>query len=120
MVKLKRLVDDLLQNWYRAKYPDKKCEVCKGQFQLMHHHVEKSKSNFLRYGDKDNLIFMCKACHNKIHFDDHNVVSNYTLGRGKQWLDRIKRKSLIHISLTIPYLTKMKEKYEQVASKKHF
>lgn len=80
--------DRALQDWFRATYKGKKCEVCNAPFQVMHHHNEKSKSNAGRY-DHDNLIFLCHKCHSKITFGDNNIVATYSQKRGKEWLDRM-------------------------------
>ena len=86
--------DRALQDYYREKYKGHPCEVCGRPFDLMHHHVEKSKSNFLRY-DERNLIFLCRECHNKIHFQDHQVVSVYSIKRGKEWVDEMNKLRLL-------------------------
>lgn len=80
--------DRALQDWYRAKYPNKRCECCGMPFQVMHHHVEKSKSNAGRFLD-DNLIFLCHKCHSSIHFQNHNVVAIYSARRGEAWVQRM-------------------------------
>ena len=81
--------DKALQNWFRRIYPDKKCEVCFQPFQVMHHHLEKSKSNAGRF-NHDNLVFLCHRCHSKIIFGNHNVVATYSLQRGAEWLAKMK------------------------------
>ena len=81
--------DACLQNWFRAKYPKAKCEVCGRKAEVRHHHLEKSKSNAGRY-NHDNLIALCYSCHSKIIFGDHNVVAIYSIKRGKDWVDRME------------------------------
>jgi len=115
--KLKTKADRLLQDYYRAKYPDKKCEVCGNPFELCHHHVEKSKSNLLRYKEPLNLIFLCKKCHNALHFGVYNVVSIYTLKRGKKWERKLQKLSQDHIVLTENYLNNIIKYYDNKLSR---
>ena len=82
--------DKALQDSYRKAYSNEKCEACGAPFNLMHHHVEKSNSMYLRWLQPINLIFVCSLCHNKIHFGDRNPVSAYSIKRGVEWLDKIK------------------------------
>lgn len=81
--------DRALQDWFRREYKGTPCENCGVPFEVMHHHIEKSKSNAGRY-HHDNLIFLCHKCHAKITFDDHQVVANYTLKRGQDWFNRMR------------------------------
>jgi hypothetical protein len=104
--------DSALQDWYRKNYGNEKCECCGAKMQLMHHHIEKSKSNYLRFNHPENLIFMCRACHNAIHFGGHQKVSIYTLGRGgKKWVDKIHKLERISISLSIQDSKDIIQKY---------
>lgn len=112
--KLQSEVDAGLQNWFRANYSNYKCEGCGAPFELMHHHVEKSKSNAGRYYHP-NLIFLCKKCHNKIHFHDHQVVAIYSTKRGKKWveeMDKLRQKKTPAFS--IKQLLKIKKRYESI------
>ena len=86
--------DRALQDWFRATYPNNKCEVCGGQFQVMHHHIEKSKSNAGRY-EHDNLIFICHSCHSKITFGYNNVIATYSAKRGIKWVEKMQELSKI-------------------------
>ncbi len=81
--------DRALQDWYRWKYPDDKCEVCGVGAEVRHHHIEKSKSNAGRYLD-DNLVASCHKCHSKIIFGDNNVVAIYSVRRGEEWVARME------------------------------
>ena len=82
--------DRALQDYYRAFYPDRKCEVCGKKYQVCHHHIEKSKSNAGRF-NFDNLIFLCHKCHSRIIFGDHNVVAIYSIRCGREWLATMER-----------------------------
>src|SRR3990167_10324837 len=93
--KAKDEADRALQDAYRRNYPNEKCESCGQRFYCMHHHLEKAKSNFCRYY-KDNLIFICKKCHDAIHFGDNQIISRYTAKRGKKWvakMDKLKQET---------------------------
>ena len=94
--------DRALQDWFRAMYPNKKCEVagCRNTFSLMHHHLEKSISNAGRY-NHDNLIFICKFHHDKIHLsgDRAQIIAKYTITKGKDWvkrMDKLRKESKGH------------------------
>lgn len=80
--------DKALQNYFRTRFPSEICEVCGKKAEVRHHHIEKSKSNFLRFHG-DNLIALCHFCHSKIIFGDHQIVAIYSIGRGRAWLDKI-------------------------------
>ena len=82
--------DRKLQDWFRDTYPNDKCEVCGNPAQVRHHHIKKSKSNAGRY-HHDNLIALCHKCHSKILFGDNNVVAIYSIKRGPEWLERMKK-----------------------------
>jgi 5-methylcytosine-specific restriction endonuclease McrA len=104
--------DTALQNYFRRNFPDKKCEACGAPFQVMHHHIEKSKSNAGRYYH-DNLIFLCNACHSRIHFQDHNVVATYSARRGEKWVKRMgELKRIQRPPYTIKELLVIKEVYD--------
>jgi len=81
--------DTSLQKSYRRNYPNERCEACGKQFNLMHHHIEKCNSMFARWMQPDNLIFLCKECHQNIHFGNADAVSKYSIKRGTGWLKRI-------------------------------
>src|SRR3990167_2470568 len=81
--------DRALQDYMRREHKGEPCEVCGRQFQVSHHHLEKSKSNAGRFLE-DNLILLCHACHSKITFGDHSVVASYSLKRGPQWFTRME------------------------------
>lgn len=85
----KEQADRALQESYRRNYPDAKCEVCGKPFQVMHHHIFKSKSLFARYLCPENLIFICEKCHSQIHFYDNYPIVAYSIKRGKEWQHRI-------------------------------
>jgi hypothetical protein len=80
----------------------------------MHHHIEKSASNAGRYLD-DNLIFLCRACHARIHFQDHNVVATYSARRGSDWVEREKiLKTMRRPPYTIKELEEIRRMYETI------
>ena len=83
--------DTALQESHRRNFPNKKCESCGKQFNLMHHHIEKCNSMFARWMQPDNLIFLCKKCHQNIHFGNADAVSKYSIKRGTEWVKRIEK-----------------------------
>jgi 5-methylcytosine-specific restriction endonuclease McrA len=111
--RLKEKADRALQDWYRAEYEGEKCEACPAEFELMHHHLPKSQSNYGRYKQPANLIFLCKKCHNALHFGMYDVVSKYSLGRGKEWekeINHIRQQTDFRLKTT--YLNEVIEYYE--------
>src|SRR3990167_3541774 len=91
--KLQKECDTLIQTLGRAKMPQ--CEVCGQPTQVIHHWIEMSRSNNLRY-NWSNLIPLCNSCHAKIH----NVFGNSIVGglniaetiinkRGREWKKRM-------------------------------
>src|SRR3990167_10692320 len=85
--KLKAEADRSLQDHFRRikKY----CGLCGGIYQVMHHFIWKSQSNYLRYVEK-NLIFVCNKCHSKFHaFPDPTYPIKVAKMRGQKWVDYI-------------------------------
>ncbi|MEK9208200.1 MAG: hypothetical protein AAB922_06960 [Patescibacteria group bacterium] len=39
----------------------------------------------------DNMVFLCKFCHDKIEFGDLNVVARYSLNKGEEWVERMNK-----------------------------
>lgn len=79
-------LDRLFQELSRGK----KCEFCGKPAQCIHHLIEKSRSEYLRY-DVKNACPVCLHCHNEIHLghikplisDYLRMYENISL---KQWL----------------------------------
>jgi 5-methylcytosine-specific restriction endonuclease McrA len=86
---LKKKADRALQDWYRAKYPDNRCESCNAPFQVMHHYVPKSQSAGLRF-EHDNLIFLCHGCHFRHHRTGDPDVMGTVEVRGLKWVARVR------------------------------
>ena len=104
--------DRSLQDSYSRAYPTEKCESCGFQFDLMHHHIEKSQSLFARYMQPANLVFLCKECHNLIHFYNRNPVSAYSIKRGEAWQkEMVKMRCQVKPSLGIKALKEIEEYY---------
>jgi len=81
--------DKALQDYYRALHL--KCEVCGARAEVMHHFIEKSKSNYLRYVDI-NLIPLCRRCHFRHHTcGDTTIHAKIILKRGQEWLQELLR-----------------------------
>ena len=90
--KLKEEADRALQDAFRRNNPGKKCEMCLvNEFQVMHHFIWKSSSNYLRYVEK-NLIFVCNPCHSKFHaFHDPMYPIKVHKMRGPEWTEYIEK-----------------------------
>ena len=87
--KLKAKADRALQDYFRRikQY----CEMCGRPYQVAHHFIYKSSSNYLRY-DERNLVFCCNGCHYKFHPPNPDpeypvIVANR---RGEEWVDYIR------------------------------
>ena len=82
--------DRILQNYFRREFPGDKCEACGARAEVRHHHIEKSKSNFLRFHPK-NLVALFYSCHSKISFGHNDIIAIYSVRRGKKWVEEINR-----------------------------
>lgn len=91
MGKLKERADSAVQDWYRRYYLNGVCEMCNARlFYCVHHFIEKSASNYLRY-DRKNLVRVCKSCHSKFHkFIDPEYPIKLAQIRGSEWVQYIK------------------------------
>lgn len=89
--KLKARADRALQDAFRRNNPGKKCEMCRvNEFQVMHHFIWKSQSNYLRYVEK-NLVYVCNPCHSKFHaFPDPTYPIKLAKMRGSEWVEYIE------------------------------
>lgn len=86
---LKIKADKAFQDWLRRTYPKQKCEACGIRtFYCGHHHLLKSKSNAGRF-NLINIVFLCKLCHDKLHFSDLQVVAKYSARKGDEWIKRM-------------------------------
>lgn len=109
--------DAALQNAYRRNYPDAECESCGNRFYCIHHHILKSKSNNGRYAEI-NLIFICKYCHDLIHFGNLHIVAKYTAKRGKKWVEEITKLEKDKRSpYTLKELRAEKQKWDNLITK---
>src|SRR3990167_10965619 len=87
--KLKAEADRSLQDHFRRikKY----CGLCGGIYQVAHHFIWKSQSNYLRYDEKC-LIFVCNKCHSKFHaFPDPTYPIKVYQMRGAEWAEYIEK-----------------------------
>lgn len=86
--KLKAEADRKMQDHFRRVKTH--CEICGKPYQVAHHFITKSSSNYLRYEEK-NLIFICQSCHTKIHLSqDPVIIAKIVQLRGEKWLDWIE------------------------------
>lgn len=85
---LQKKCDQLMQQIYTKKYP--KCDICGKPTFCMHHFVEKSRSNRLRY-EEENLIPLCKICHMYVHNRSGQWGLN-NIGRSYDCVDMIIQK----------------------------
>ena len=83
MGKLKEEADRAMQDYFRSVKTH--CEMCGKPYQVAHHFIYKSSSNYLRYDEK-NLIFVCNPCHSKFHaFPDPMYPVRVHQMRGPEW-----------------------------------
>ena len=88
MGKLKAKADRAMQDYFRRIKTH--CELCGEPYQVAHHFIWKSQSNYLRYDEKD-LIFICNKCHSKFHaFPDPTYPIKVARLRGPEWVDYIE------------------------------
>lgn len=67
------------------------CLLCGKETQVAHHFIKKSTSLNLRY-DLNNLINLCHACHQRLHFNDEGLWNGrIALIKGKEWLDNLEK-----------------------------
>ena len=116
---LQKKCDKLMQQIYTKKYP--KCDICGEPTYTMHHFVEKSRSNRLRY-EEENLIPLCFKCHYGVHNNCagrmlNNVNRSYDFtGKiidkrgGKKWKDKMEKKGRESIKVNKVYYEEMLEK----------
>jgi hypothetical protein len=89
--------DRALQDHYRRQFAKtgQSCECGCGRLaEVCHHHIEKSKSNFLRFA-RINLVFLSHFCHSKITFQDHSVVARYSIRKGDKWVKKMDELKII-------------------------
>ena len=85
--KLKAKADRKFQDFYRGG----KCEICGQPMFCLHHFIEKSRSNYLRYEIR-NMVKVCLSCHYKFHHPDPVNSLNELIKRirGKAWVGWIE------------------------------
>lgn len=65
---------------------NKECFVCGGVDHLGPHHIKKVKPNNQLYASEDNLVVLCKSCHNKYHSQYKKVnPKTFLLFTRKMW-----------------------------------
>ena len=91
---LKAKADRAMQDYFRREKIH--CEMCPNPYQVAHHFIFKSQSNYLRYEEK-NLIWVCQKCHYKFHNNyAQSMVAKLIKQRGQEWSDWIEeRKRLL-------------------------
>jgi 5-methylcytosine-specific restriction endonuclease McrA len=68
----KRIQSELRDCFLKSKNPDR-CELCGEKLEqkdLILHHITPVADNYMFEADPDNLIFVCKDCHTKLHQKD--------------------------------------------------
>ena len=89
MGKLKAKADRAMQDYFRRIKTH--CELCPNPYQVAHHFIWKSQSNYLRYDEKD-LIFICTKWHSKFHaFPDPTYPIKVANLRGPAWVAYIEK-----------------------------
>ena len=109
--KLKEEADRAMQDHFRQVKTH--CEMCGGKYQVAHHYIFKSQSNYLRYEEK-NLIWVCQKCHYKFHNNyAQTMVAQLIKQRGQEWSDWIEARKRLLKSDNRAELEKLKTKYQQ-------
>ena len=107
---LKAKADRALQDYFRSIL--KVCEMCGGPYQVAHHFIFKSQSNYLRYEEK-NLIWVCQKCHYKFHNSyAQSMVAQLIKQRGQEWSDWIEARKRLLKSDKRQELEEIIEKYK--------
>ena len=85
---LKTKADRLLQLVYVPLNP--KCLICGDKTSEMHHFVQKSQSNYLRYNES-NLVPLCRRCHSRHHLSgDSSIVTKIIEIKGLDWANKLQ------------------------------
>lgn len=109
---LKALADRSMQDYFRRV--KKECELCGQPYQVAHHFIFKSQSNYLRYVEK-NLIFICHGCHSKFHtFNDARMVIKVQKLRGEAWVKWIVKHSRLLKNDSRVELREIYNKYKEL------
>lgn len=110
--KLKAKADRAMQDFFRRIKTH--CEMCGEQYQVAHHYIFKSQSNYLRYEEK-NLIYICQKCHYKFHNNyTQTMVAKVIKIRGQEWADWIEDHRRLLKSDNRKELLEIIKKYEKV------
>ena len=117
--KLQKSCDKLMQQIYTKKYP--KCDICGELTYCMHHFIEKSRSNRLRY-EEENLIPLCFKCHYGVHNSCagrmlNNVLRSYSFmdaiinkRGGKKWKEKMEKIGREMIKTNLAYYEEILER----------
>jgi len=82
--RLKKKLDRMFQEIYVKKYP--KCFICPNRTSEMHHFINKARSLYLRW-DERNGIPLCKHHHSLHHFGDSSIHAEILRIKGFEWWD---------------------------------
>lgn len=105
---LRKKLDKLIQLKLVPLNPT--CLVCGGKTSEMHHYIQKERSPYLRYQEK-NLIPLCKYCHASHHLSgDPRIVEIIVAKRGKKWTKWIQDHRNIFVKRDKFYLEELKLK----------
>lgn len=119
---LQKKCDQLMQQIYTKKYP--KCDICGKPTYCMHHFIEKSRSNRLRY-EEENLIPLCFKCHYGVHNSCagrmlNNVLRSYNFmdaiinkRGGKKWKEKMEKMGREEVKTNLAYYENV---YENLSS----
>lgn len=100
--KLRRKADRLYQIKHILENPI--CLVCGSQTTVIHHYVNKARSNHLRYS-KENAIPLCNECHCAHHKSgDPRIVATIIDRKGIDWHNELQKERKTICKLTERYL----------------
>ena len=107
-----------------------KCELCGSTNRLNAHHiVERSRSNALRYVEK-NIVVLCMPCHGAVHNQrcgrpSNNAIKSHDLldiifekrggkGKGQQWKDWLESEGRKMVKTDMNFYQSALDKYTKL------
>jgi hypothetical protein len=109
--KLIHKVDRVMQDYFRSVW-QAPCESCGMKAaEVCHHHQPKSRSNNLRFSEK-NLVHLCNGCHFSLHKGDPFVANRYRKHRPPEWEDELLAETHIYKKFSRDELSELLLKYK--------
>ncbi len=103
--------DWLFQEKFVKENP--KCIVCGQLTNNGHHVIYKSKSNALRYDEK-NMAPLCMQCHMRHHYSgDPYILATIIAKRGRVWFDDLQLRRRVICKFNKSYLREIIDRLEE-------